>query len=292
MYCDRDESRTRYRYRKGDENFDADVYGDGGELIVVLPGDAKGRRVPFSTERSVDETIRELAGAALDGYELASVDVDTIELDPAVVREMERTPISLKDGSYDKRSLKALILCLDLRRFSSFALEAGTEAVTGFLEKYSQELLAAATGMGVSYYKLLGDGAMLVWDDPAEGLHEGAVELFRILRQVVAEIGPGFGYKLNVAGALNVGEVYKYEINAECSGLKYRDYVSYAVNSIFRLQKMAGPGELVSGRQLAAAVGADWPLLDPDKKPARASLEGLRDEDYDEVRLIVPAMKG
>lgn len=62
---------------------------------------------------------------------------ESLLVGPKVIREMQRTPVSLRDDRYDKGYVEALALCMDLRGFSSYALTAKRDAMTGFLEKYS-----------------------------------------------------------------------------------------------------------------------------------------------------------
>ena len=51
---------------------------------------------------------------------------------------------------------------------------------------------------------------------------------------------PGLG----LAGALVMDKVFKYEISAEASQLKYRDYVGYGINLACRLQGLARRGRI------------------------------------------------
>jgi class 3 adenylate cyclase len=207
-------------------------------------------------------------------------------VDPDVIREMVRTPVSLRDDRYEKGHVEALALCMDLRGFSSFTLEAKRDRVTSFLEKYSQELLAAVNGYSASYYKLLGDGALVIWDTPQADDAAACQNLFQLLREVVGEIAPTYGSRCALAGALTLGTLYKYEIFGECSGLKYRDYVGYGINTAFRLQSIAGPGELLGSPGVNERFDFGAPLLEDARKPPRSSLKGIRDEDYEGIVVI------
>ena len=211
---------------------------------------------------------------------------EPVLVDAEVIREMVRTPVSLRDDRYEKGYVEALALCIDLRGFSSFALEAERDRVRDFLEKYSQELLAAVNGYSASYYKLLGDGALVIWDQAGAQDVEACRDLFRLLREVVAELAERSGSPCALAGALTLDTLYKYEIFGECSGLKYRDYVGYGINIAFRLQSIAGPGELLASPAVNERFALGAPRLEAGRTPPKGSIKGIRDEDREGIVVV------
>ncbi len=284
----------RYLYTRegGEGRLEIETIIDG-DLLTIIPT-REGlvlnegiRKVALSPSMGVDELIRESTGSLLQGYALDEIREDTTEIEATVIHEMKKTPISLRDGVYEKRFLETLILCLDLRSFSSYARDQGRDEVKGFLERYTQELLAAINAYAVSYYKLLGDGALILWDNPSRGDVDNAVELFTLLRWVIGETGPAFGYRDSLAGALLVDEVYKYEIYAESSGLKYRDYVGYGINFAFRLQGAARSKELLSTRDLVERFGLAASQLPEGARPTSESMKGIRERDYEDIQILV-----
>jgi class 3 adenylate cyclase len=231
---------------------------------------------------------QEIEGICLD----SDLVIDRETLDRAVLveadiqREMGRTPVSLRNDSYEKGYHDALSLSLDLRGFSSFTRDTDRDLVAAFIEKYSQELLAAVNGYSASYYKLLGDGALVIWDE-AESAHvQDCRDLFKLLRDVVSELAASYGSSCALAGALTLDSLYKYEIFGECSGLKYRDYIGYGINIAFRLQAIAGPGELLASPSVQSRFALDAPLLPLSKKPPRDSIKGLRNEDWEGIVVL------
>lgn len=210
----------------------------------------------------------------------------SVLVEAPVIREMARTPVSLRDDLYEKGYVEALVLCIDLRGFSSYARDNDPELVAGFLERYSQELLAAVNGYSASYYKLLGDGALVIWDRADEESMEACRELFGLLREVIDAVAELHGSSCALAGAATTGRLYKYEIFGECSGLKYRDYIGYAINCAFRLQSVAAAGELLCQAGLAERFGLELPALEEARKPARHALKGLYDRDYEDMRVL------
>jgi class 3 adenylate cyclase len=85
---------------------------------------------------------------------------------------------------------------------------------------------------------------------------------------------------LGLAGALVTDKVYKYEISAEASQLKYRDYVGYGINLACRLQALASRDRLVVNEGLHALglVPAE-PDVSPLILAELRALKGLKDED-------------
>ena len=86
--------------------------------------------------------------------------------------------------------------------------------------------------------------------------------------------------ELGLGGALVMEKVYKYEISAEASALKYRDYVGYGINLACRLQGLARKSELIINKNLAnlnalTTVIKDAPALVEEAK----RLKGVFPED-------------
>jgi class 3 adenylate cyclase len=230
------------------------------------------------------------AGGAIDIGDDLAIDAEfpgsPILVEADVQREMARTPISLRDDSYEKGYHDALALSLDLRGFSSFTKDANRDLVAAFIEKYSQELLAAVNGYSASYYKLLGDGALVIWDEANPAYVDDCRDLFRLLREVVAELAASYGSSCSLAGGLTLDSLYKYEIFGECSGLKYRDYIGYGINIASRLQSIAGPGELLASPSVENCFALGAPLLPPSRKPPMGSIKGLRDADWEGIVVL------
>jgi len=85
---------------------------------------------------------------------------------------------------------------------------------------------------------------------------------------------------LSLAGALVSEKVYKYEISAELSELKYRDYVGYGINLACRLQTLAKANELVINEALAKTAAIPFNAnTSPKTVKDLLLLKGLMDED-------------
>jgi class 3 adenylate cyclase len=271
-----------------------DTLLERGSLLIVPErnGLIDFERVVKTTpppDGDAERAIRESTGTLLDGFDLIETEDESMEVDRRVITSMRKTPISFADGSYEKEFLDALVLCIDLRGFSEYVRDKPKERVKDFLEKYTQELLATINLFPVSYYKLLGDGALVIWDKADKVGLDQAVRLFELLRLVLRGLCEDYEFPNNIAGGIAYGEVYKYELFAECSGLKYRDYLGYGVNYVFRLQAFAESGELLANRSIPDRYGMVLPPLAAERKPDRGALKGVRDADYEEVFILLAA---
>ena len=79
-------------------------------------------------------------------------------------------------------------------------------------------------------------------------------------------------------------KVFKYEISAELSELKYRDYVGYGINLACRLQTLARANELVLN-EILTKFGTIKFRVDKSDEIIRElqTLKGLKEEDREHV---------
>jgi len=291
MGINTEKRKYHYLHPSTGERIDVDTLVEG-ESMQIVPESGGGivfeqvKKFARPEGGGEDKAIRVNTGVFLNGFDLIGSEDDTIKVESYVLDSMRKTPISFADGIYGKEFIPALILCIDLRQFSDFARDNPKEKLINFLAKYTQELLATINLFSVSYYKLLGDGALIIWDKPGKKQLEEAIKLFDLLRSVVQGIGKDFCFPNNIAGGIAQDEVYKYEIYAECSGLKYRDYIGYGINYVFRLQTFAESRELLCNRSIPDSYGFTLPFLESERKPDRKTLKGIRDSDYSDIYIL------
>ena len=231
-------------------------------------------------DQSVMEAVSKLLGS---GHILESVSDQGTELDTSALEGLGKMPVDIFDDVYlEQVKARALILCVDIRNFSDFLCSNDEEAVFRLIKSFTSNFLSCVNqfGFGCSYYKLMGDGAIVIWDDTDEDSVAAALQVFdtytEFLNEELFKDYPG----LSMAGALVCDKVFKYEISAEASQLKYRDYVGYGINLACRIQALAKGNELVINRTLA-----DTELVpfredrDPDLVAELRSLKGLKNED-------------
>jgi class 3 adenylate cyclase len=204
-------------------------------------------------------------------------------LDPATISALHKMPVDAMDGVYlGKTEEDALTLCVDIRNFSKFLVKNEENVVFNFIRDFSSNFLSCVNqfGYGCSYYKLMGDGAIIIWDNGTDDDLREALTVFTEFLDFSNEYL--FIDGLALGGALVMEKVYKYEISAEISGLKYRDYVGYGINLACRLQNLAKADELIIGVRLAEKKRV--PVVSVDRAEV-GQLKGLQNKDREFVYL-------
>ncbi len=262
---------------------------DGSVMIADADGD-----IPAFVERRplggfpTDELILAEVEKMLGGERrLVSVLDRGVELDQSALDGLRKMPVDIFDNVYlGETKPNALVLCVDIRNFSDFLCCNDEEDVFKLIKDFTSNLLSCVNqfGYGCSYYKLMGDGAIVIWDETDESTVSGALQVFDTYTAFVDEElfkpYPGLG----LAGALVTDKVFKYEISAEASQLKYRDYVGYGINLACRLQALARKDELVVNRNLAASGFVPYRQTPHGETAADLRLlKGLKDEDREQV---------
>ncbi|MCL2295280.1 MAG: hypothetical protein FWC36_10540 [Spirochaetes bacterium] len=198
---------------------------------------------------------------------------------------LKKMPIDLFDGIYLNKVCKnALILCVDIRNFSNFLSSQTSDAICKLIKEFTTNFLACINhfGHGCSYYKLMGDGALVIWDKNDKYSTEEALAIFNtytdFLTKDLFKSYPDMG----LAGALVNEQVFKYEISAEISQLKYRDYIGYGINLACRLQSAASINNLILNAS-AAKLGFVPVRVDdsPETIKKLHGIKGLKKEDYE-----------
>ena len=212
-----------------------------------------------------------------------------LELDTGAIEGLKKMPVDLFDGVYlGEANNKVLVLCVDVRNFSDFLCSNAEDTVFKLIKDFTSNLLSCINqfGYGCSYYKLMGDGAIVIWDQTTENTINEALFIFDSYTDFLNEelFKPYNG--LGLGGALVEEEVFKYEISAEVSQLKYRDYVGYGINLACRLQTLAKANELVLNEILAKSGEIPFRVDDsPEIINELHILKGLKEEDRKRVLL-------
>jgi class 3 adenylate cyclase len=173
-------------------------------------------------------------------------------LDTGAIEGLKKMPVDVFDLYLAEVHDNALILCVDVRNFSDFLCSNDEDTVFRLIREFTSNLLSCINqcGYGCSYYKLMGDGALIIWDETNQDAINEALTIFTSYTEFLNEdLFMPFN-SLALAGALVTEKVFKYEISAELSELKYRDYVGYGINLACRLQTLARANELVLNETL------------------------------------------
>jgi class 3 adenylate cyclase len=200
---------------------------------------------------------------------------------------LKKMPVDMFDGVYVGNAFNnALVLCVDVRNFSDFLCNQEEATVFKLIKEFTSNLLSCINqfGYGCSYYKFLGDGALVIWDETNQETISEAINIFDTYTEFLDDelFKPFDG--LGLGGALAKEEVFKSGISAAVSQLKYRDYVGYGINLACRLQSLAGPSELVLNEMLAKSDAIPFRV---DKSPKRLKelllFKGLKEADRNQV---------
>lgn len=235
-----------------------------------------------------DDAIAEAVSLALGGAREIIGTVDSvIDLDASVLGGLKKMPVDIFDNVYlAEVKAEALILCVDMRNFSNFLCSNPEDTVFSLIKEFTSNFLSCVNqfAFDCSYYKLMGDGAIVIWDETTEKTVFEALSVFDTYCDFTDEElfkpYPGLG----LAGALVTEKVFKYEISAEASQLKYRDYVGYGINLACRLQALAHKDELIINDVLKNTGHVPFEARTDDRVAAELQrLKGLRSEDSREA---------
>jgi hypothetical protein len=271
---------------------------DGTFVVADAEGDSKTgmpqftyriKMDTFPTDEAIFEHISRLFGAPCVLVETLD---RNIELDSSALSGLKKMPVDIFDNVYlDEVKNEALVLVVDIRNFSNFLCHNPEEKVFSLIKDFTSNFLSCVNqfGFGCSYYKLMGDGAIIIWDSTnAQSVFE-ALQVFdtyiEFLNEELLKPYPG----LALAGSLVTDKVFKYEISAEASQLKYRDYVGYGINLACRIQNLAHANQLILNHKLACTGLIPYetvrtPLLLEEIQ----TLKGLKEEDCDELLFYKP----
>ncbi len=152
------------------------------------------------------------------------------------------------------------VLFADVRRFTPFAGRVSPEAAVEALNQIFDVLVSAIQDQGGVVNKFLGDGLMGIFGAPQiiadhAGAAARAAAKARAMLQFTAGLAPGPD-ALRVGFAINTGEVL-----AGCLGARGRSEYSVIgspVNLAARIEKMAGPGEILLGPESARRVASHF----------------------------------
>lgn len=162
-------------------------------------------------------------------------------LETALVRHAR-----LKDKDMVQR-VSGFVLFADLRGFSPWSLDASADAISELFEVVSDRVMQFQIDYPFSYWKLLGDGIMLVWEESripgyscATSACGAAWELHRKYAAYRSdcehELPEGFG--IAVCG----GEILRLESATFFESCLVKDYLGPVVNQSARMQSLASAG--------------------------------------------------
>jgi adenylate cyclase len=222
-------------------------------LREALPGDAEFGD-PLSTAGSEQ--------AQVVGRRLAEVTSER----PGLLRETGLSALQVWESISEKQGRgrgkeRLAIVFTDLAAFSDWALEAGDDEAVRLLREVDAAMEPAMRERGGKVVKRMGDGMMVVFDEPAEAL--GALH---DARDRLAEVKAD-GYQPRFRAGVHVGRPRKLG----------GDYFGVDVNVAARLAEQASPDEVLVSD--AALRGLDTDALDVKvRKKRRFKVKGVPDD--------------
>lgn len=138
---------------------------------ILVVADAKEAVPRFVHRRSLecfpsDACITAVVGSMLDTpVRLEVIEGKELELDTSVYQGLRKMPVDIFDNVYlDQVEPDALILVVDVRNFSNFLCNNREEDVFALIKDFTSNFLSCVNqfAFGCSYYKLMGDGAIII----------------------------------------------------------------------------------------------------------------------------------
>lgn len=182
----------------------------------------------------------------------------------------------------DIRRVTGYVLFADLRGFSNWSMHAEHEQIHELYGVISDIIVEYPSDYLIDYWKLLGDGIMLVWEvknndtNTANCSIGAAYELHKkywyYRKDSLHQIPEGFG--IAVCG----GYLTKFRSATFFESCVVSDYLGPVVNQAARLQHLAKAGEVLVNRRVEKEANDDWYSfinVSEDMKSEIACLEGL-----------------
>jgi len=222
-------------------------------------------------------------------HELDAVEKKSLPLvlDIGALQGLKKMPVDVFDNVYlGEVHNDALILCIDVRNFSEYLCSHDEDSVFKLIKEFTANLLSCINqfGYNCSYYKFLGDGVLIIWDEGNDDAVQAALTIFSTYTDFSNEELFKPTDNLSLGGSLVMEKAFKYEISAELSELKYRDYVGYGINLACRLQKLAAANELIVNEVLVKKRGIPYHVGEnPTIQKALSRFKGLKEEDRQRV---------
>jgi len=231
-------------------------YGSG--MIPLTNVDGKEKATPLAVARALCEKLKAGKPKAVKNIRRNYVDLYI----PKFIKLSQAQP-NCPERSTKIERVVGHVLFADLRGFSSWALTTEPEHVSELYEVISGRVAQMAVDCPFDYWKLLGDGIMLVWvtnerreSDTVDIALGAAYELHKkywyYKREESYEVPDGFGI------AVCSGHMTKISSAEFFESCIVTDYLGPIVNQAARLQTLAQPGEVLVNKRVAKASKFDW----------------------------------
>ena len=246
--------------------------------------DAESGSIPLTFDRV--PSASEIADSVLvhlgvgDPYDIVNVKTNVIDFTvPAFVQSGPVSPF-VPGIETDTTRMDGTVLMADLRNFSTWESSSEPDSVRDLFEWFSETIVQMHQDNYYDYWKLLGDGVMLVWEnapqrnttdlavDTAYGIHHRYWE-FR--KDRATDTPAGFGI------AIASGSFTKYRAKTYYDGAVIQDYLSPDIAWAARVQGLAAPGEVFVNQVAAESFRRDYCTVSQLRltKKMRKRLKGI-----------------
>ena len=172
------------------------------------------------------------------------------------------------------------VLFADLRGFSTWCMHAEPEQISEVYEVMSDTVAEYIKDYPFDYWKLLGDGIMLVWEADQDETQAAncaigaAYDLHRkywhYSKESPFRLPEGFGI------AISGGYITKFKSSTFFDSCVVSDYLGPIVNQAARLQGLAKPGEVLVNRYVAKTSKYDWYSFENITVHLKNEIDGLK----------------
>jgi adenylate cyclase len=158
----------------------------------------------------------------------------------------------------------AVVLFSDIRGFTSISERMSPDEIASLLTEYFTEMVEIVFEHGGTLDKFMGDALMALWGAPIAHVDDvdratrAAIAMQRALARLNGTWNGQGRQTLSVGIGINLGEVFAGNIGSD-RRLEYT-VIGDAVNIAARLCSEAGPGEILIGESLHAALTTQPPV--------------------------------
>jgi adenylate cyclase len=242
----------------------APMIGGQGMVLGLIYLDAEGKGQVFGEEDL--EFLTAFSGLVAVAIENSQL-IERAQREAVVLSNFQRyfapylaEQIASQEGQVRLGGSKRRVVVLfsDIRGFTALSAELSPDEIALLLTEYFTEMVEIVFRHGGTLDKFMGDAVMALWgaplahEDDADRAVAAAISMQRALESLNEEWKSQGRRTLSVGIGINVGEVFAGNIGSD----RRLDYtvIGDAVNIAAHLCAEAGPGDILAGEPLIAAL--------------------------------------
>jgi class 3 adenylate cyclase len=246
----------------------------------LIPVDEVGKASEASPEKVAEIFCKQIK--VQESGKIENIQTNYVDLHIPEFNKLGPVYPNYPEMDSDISRVAGYVLFADLRGFSNWSMHAEPEQIYELYEVISDRIAQFVIDYPFNYWKLLGDGIMLVWEvnnnesRTANRAIGAAYELHKkywyYRKDSLHQIPEGFG--IAVCG----GYLTKFRSTTFFESCVVSDYLGPVVNQAARLQRLAKAGEVLVNLRAEKTANDDWYSfinVSEDLKSEIACLEGL-----------------